>query len=273
LAVVPLYFWAADLFGPPTAVAAVGLYALTPSLLVFSPMTDLLYVPLAVGVLAMLHLGLARRDPAQLAFGGVIAWLALQCTLAFLVVLFVLAVYVALEAVAERRYEETLKLLAWPVGVFAALTILFWVVPLRYNSLLVWKLCITNNASFNTGRTFLPWLLLNPLDFLLFLGVPTAVLLVREVVRAARRRGEVAARRFIVALVVTLLLLNATGTNRGEVARLWMPLMPMATAIAASALRANEDEEGRDWMFPVVFAVLWLQAVLFRLSLDVLLPP
>lgn len=274
LGVVPLYFWAADLFGPAVAVPAVGLYALTPSFLLFSPMTDQLYVLLGISILATIHLGLARRDHGQLVFAGILTWVALQFTLAFVVVLFVIAVHLALEMVIEKRPAEILKLLAWPVAAFVALTAFCFILP--YNCFVVWKLCLANNAHFNTGRTYWPWVAFNLLDYAIFVSLPVAVFFLRGIVNTIRRRNLDAQWRFIVALVGTMLLLNITGTNRGEIARLWMFLMPMTVAVAARFMHeeseATEESEGTNWGFLACFGLMFVQSVMFKLSFDVLLP-
>jgi len=266
--VVPLFFWATDLFNPGVAVAAVGLYALMPSLLLFNPMTDQLYVPLALGLLATYHLGLARRDQGQLIFAGVLTWIALQFTLAFLVILFLFAIYVGLEMYFEKRVRDILTLLAWPFGAFVAMIVVCFAA--RYNCLLVWKLCLANNAHFNTDRTYLPWLIFNPIDFALFVGVPVALFFARGVGRAIMKKRYDPPWRFVMALSATLVIVNVSGINRGEVARLWMFLMPMAALVAASRMRAAEDET--DWQFPICFGLLFVQSVLFKLSFDLLLP-
>ena len=272
LGVVPLYFWAADLFGPAVAIPAVGLYALTPSFLLFNPMTDQLYVLLALAILSSYHLGLARRDQGQLVFAGLLTWVAFQFSLAFVVVLFLLAVNLGLEMLIERRPMEILRLLAWPAGAFVSLTLVCLVLP--YNCLVVWKLCVANNAHFNTERTYWPWVAFNLLDFAMFVGLPVAVLFLRGVANAIVRRSLDAPWRFIVALVVTVLVLDLSGTNRGEIARLWMFLMPVTVAIAARFMHEEEDgeTEGRNWGFLVCFGLMLVQSVLFKLSFDVLLP-
>ncbi|MSR64945.1 MAG: hypothetical protein EXS18_04095 [Verrucomicrobiae bacterium] len=271
LGVVPLYFWAADLFGPPVAIPAVGLYALTPSFLIFNPMTDQLYVLFGIALLASYHLGLARRDQAQLIFAGVLTWVALQFSLAFLVVIFLIGLYLMLEILVERRPMEIVRWLAWPVAAFVAITLLCLALP--YNCLVVWKLCIANNAHFNTGRTYWPWVAYNLLDFAIFAGLPVAVFFLRGIVHAIRRRRFDAPWRFIVVLVATVIILSLTGTNRGEVARLWMFLMPMTVAIAARFMHdESEETEGRNWGFLTCFGLMFVQSVLFTLSFDLLLP-
>lgn len=268
LGVVPLYFWTRDFFDPPTAVISVGLYGLIPSLLLFSPRTDQLYVPLAIAMVAQFHLGLGRRDPAQLVFAGILSWLALQFTLAFLVILFLVAVQVGVEFVVERRAVPTLKLLAWAAGGFIAPVGLC--LPAGYNSLLVWKLCLEHNAQFNLGRTYWAWVVYNPLDFVLFLGIPIALFFLKGMLDSIAQRAKDDPSRFGLAFLITLALLNISGINRGEVARLWMFLMPMAAAVAAYAMRDDSGE--RAHTFPVCFGLLFVQSVLFKLSLDLLLP-
>jgi hypothetical protein len=268
LGAIPLYFWIADLFGPSTAVMALALYGLIPSLLIFNPMTDQLYPPLAIALWAMYHLGLARRDAAQLVFAGVLTWLALQFTLAFAVVIVAIGAFVGLEIWIERRPWEVLKLLAWSAAAFILLILIGLAV--HYNSILIWKLCSVNNALFNTKRSYLPWAGYNPIDFLLFLGLPISVFFFRGLFAACRDRNLEAPTRFTLVFAGTIVLLNFSGTNRGEVARLWMFLMPLATAIAAHQMRDREKE--KDWTFLTCFGLLFVQSVLFKLSFDMLLP-
>jgi len=167
-----------------------------------------------------------------------------------------------------------LRLLAWAGAGFVVLLLLFLFLPQRYNCLVVWKLCLANNAQFNLGRTYLPWVIYNPIDFVLFLGVPTAVFFVREAIVILRRRAEETQWRLVVALLATIALVNFAGINRGEVARLWMVFMPVAAAVAAHSFRPREEEEEpeRDWTFPIAYGLLFVQTALFKMSLDLLLP-
>jgi hypothetical protein len=268
LAVLPLYFWSAAVFGPATATAAVGLYALTPSLLLFNPMTDQVVAPIAVAMLASFHIGMKRRDPIRLSLAGILTWIGLQYSISFLVILFLFGIYVVLESLADGRWAGRLKLLGYSGATFAAMIVIC--LPLGYNSLPVWERCLS--PRFYTGRAYLPCVLSNPIDFALFVGLPVAVFFMRGVVEAILDRGHDAASRLTVALVITLVVLNLSGVNRGEVARLWMLLMPMTAAVAAHAMREVEPKDKYcNWAFPICFGLLFVQSVLFKLSFNVLL--
>jgi hypothetical protein len=265
LAVLPLYYWAASLFGQPAAIATIGFYALTPSILLFNPMTDQMVVPTAILMLASFHFGLSRRDPAKLLFAGILTWIGLQYSLSFLGLLFLFGICAFLEVMPGKHDLDRLKLLAFSALSFVVMVLLF--LPFGYNSLRAWQICLTRTVQGET-RSYLAWTGFNLFDFALFAGLPVTVFLVRGVFGALKRR-ETAAHRFTIAMAITLMALNFSGINRGEVARLWMFLMPMTTAIAAYAL---EEETGKArWGFPICFGLLFVQSVLFKLSLDVLL--
>ena len=269
LAVPPLYFWSRAVFGPMTAIATVGLYALTPSLLLFNPMTDQVVVPVAVAMLASFHIGMKRRSPAMLSLAGILTWFGLQYSLSLLVILFLFAIYIGLESYADGLWLERLRLLGYSGAAFIAMIVVL--LPFHYNALRVWQVSLTKAVGGET-RQYLPWVVLNPVDFALFVGLPAAVFFVRGVGEAIQDRARGAASRLTVALVITLITLNFSGVNRGEVARLWMFLMPMAAAVAAHAMRETEPYgKHHNWVFPICFGLLFVQSVLLKLSFSVLL--
>jgi hypothetical protein len=114
--------------------------------------------------------------------------------------------------------------------------------------------------------------LLNPVEYLAFVGVPVACLLAR---RAATEAMGIARRQWsrrdwaTVVVVGLLVALNVSGANRAEVARLWMFLMPACVASAAAEIEGYAPFRGA--VFAALFALQSAQVVLFRASLDTLL--
>jgi hypothetical protein len=98
-------------------------------------------------------------------------------------------------------------------------------------------------------RPYFVWIFLNLVEYASFVGVPLAIAATWHGVSTWRQLTPAAA------LVTTILLLDLTGVNRSEVARVWMFLSPMM-AVAASRLPP--------WMVGVV----WVQALLFKLTLS-----
>jgi len=145
---------------------------------------------------------------------------------------------------------------------------------LHFDAISTWWQSMASNARFNrvTGRSYLPWVLYNPVDFLMFLGVGLSSLLVVAVVGLLR--GLRTWRQWdpltigLAVYVLVLLVLNLSGANAGETARLWMFLMPGAALLAVPALERLRPGSKR--VILVVLLCQALQAFLFKLYLNVL---
>jgi hypothetical protein len=86
----------------------------------------------------------------------------------------------------------------------------------------------------------------DPLDLGVFLGLPVAVSLVFAAVRSARRLAGRARLQpdeaFRLAALAALLALLVSGQTRGEVGRIWIPLMPvLLVAALARPTRPGDD--------------------------------
>jgi hypothetical protein len=73
------------------------------------------------------------------------------------------------------------------------------------------------------------------------------------------------------AFVLIMALLHVSGKNLGEVARLWMFVMPLAAAVAGCALSRLDRRHGL--AAAACVAVLYVQTVVFRVSLETLALP
>lgn len=101
--------------------------------------------------------------------------------------------------------------------------------------------------AYTAPRSYALWLAFDPLDLALFLGLPVTALgllaLGRDVRRLRSGLAEGTARalfRLRAVLALGLGLLIVSGTVRGEVGRIWIPLMP-ALLVAAMASAPQAD--------------------------------
>jgi len=245
-------------------------------MLLFSPGLDQCFPAVAATACALSLAAGVRRSGWRAALAGLAVSAGLFFSLAFAVV----ALWAFLLAIAGLRRGEgpatrasVLRLGAFAAAGFALPVDLLYV-AFGYNSFAVWWACWQANAAFNaqSGRVYWKWLLINPVDFLGFVGVPVACLFVRrvafEVSELWRRRlaGRDWAALAAAGLLVTL---NVLGGNRGEVARLWMFLMPAAVVAAAGEL--GRCRPYRRVVFIVLFALQCVQVVVFKGFLSVLL--
>jgi hypothetical protein len=270
MGLVPLFFWVNEVFGQGAAITAAGLYPMIPGLLIFNPVTDQLHVPMALALVWLFYWGLQDRRPVVLTVAGVAAWVTLQFSLLLAAVLIAGLVELLLALAFGRRDARSVSILLWPVGAFVAVHAVAWI-GLGYNALEVWAIWLSGAVDYAQlhHRTYGAWLAYNPVDFAMFLGVPLAVFAVRGVMLLRENWTHEGMWRFMVAFLITLVALNLTGVTRGEVARLWMFLMPVAAALAAYAIDEASDQ-GLPF-YPVCAGLLFLQAAIMRMSITGLL--
>jgi hypothetical protein len=100
-----------------------------------------------------------------------------------------------------------------------------------------------HREAYTAPRSYWLWLLFDPIDFGALLGVGVASLAVAGTWRTARERltgrrtGPAAAFGLVVVAATFALVL--TGVARGEVGRIWIPLMPLALIAASSELERD----------------------------------
>ncbi len=229
--------------GSPLLSAVVGLMAA--SMVMFLPGKDTLQV---FFFLWMAYFFARAREGRAWAWGaamGACAAAAFFFTLAAAVVvlvLFLAALWLDfVEGGTSRRREAVFW--ASAAGGLAGGFMLLWV-ALGYNSLASLFACYRNHALFyeHFPRTYWKWLLVNPWEFAMFLGGP----LVAMVMAASWRGGRISVegcsscRAVLMAAVAVLVLLNISGKNASEVARLWVFFMPLLT-LPAAALVSRRD--------------------------------
>lgn len=221
--VVPLYSLARSTLSAPAAWAAAAFWPLVPAANLFQPDADAAYPFLSTLALALAAWPVKRRGvtlPAILALAcGVALAFGTFFSLAFLPVGLIVALVVASAPTVSARRKGAL-ILAIGVG-FVSLIALAWSLT-GANPVTVWTWNLKNHARFYVEypRTYLAWLAVNPIELAVALGLPAVVWCVcglvapRSVPRAAW------------ATIAVLVVLNLTGRNMGEVARLWMLFLP-----------------------------------------------
>lgn len=215
----PLYLLVRGSGGDPaTAWSAAVLWPLVPSAILFQPTADS-----AFPLLATLAVALAtRRGPIAAAMAGVVLAVGMAFTLAFLAVgLIVGLMIVSNPGVPIRR--RVVLVLATGVG-FLALTLLGWLVS-GANPFVTWWENQANHAGFyeEHPRSYGRWLLVNPIELAVAIGLPAAVwMVVGLATRSAVRASWIA--------LFVLALLTLSGRSLSEIARLWLPFFPILLA-------------------------------------------
>jgi len=126
-----------------------------------------------------------------------------------------------------------------------------------------------HREQFTARRSYLAWLIFDPVDLFWFLGPPLTVLLlgtdVRAIFRPASTPGVTASDRLRAAVVPSVGALILSGVLRGEAGRILIPIMPLLLVAAVSKERPGAD--GQRAAGPSVSLAVLLGALLTATSL------
>jgi hypothetical protein len=268
--VIPLYLLGRSALPAPAAWVAAALWPLAPAANLFQPDADTAYPFLSASALALAawaaglangDRGLGRGLVSALCCGLVLA-IGFFFTLAFMPVglIVAIAILTARDVSPRRRVE---LILAVGIG-FLALTALLWALT-RANPVTIWTWNLKNHARFylEYPRTYLAWLVLNPIELAVALGLPALVWCV------AGFSSPLSVPRSVWATLGVLLLLNLAGRNMGEVARLWILFMPpLLPAAGAGFVRMG----GGTWSLGVTAALTGLETLALQTMIQVVYP-
>jgi hypothetical protein len=236
--VVPLYLLTRAALPASASWAAAVLWPLAPSANLFQPVADTAYPLLATSALALA--AWAARSPDALvrhvalrvllaAASGAFMAFGLAFSLAFLPIGLITFLLLVGSTSLSWRWRASLVL-----GTGAGfLAVLFggWALT-HANPFVIWSWNLKHHADFylEYPRSYRIWLWVNPLETMIALGVPSACWCVA---------GFLAPRSVPLpawSTLLVLLLINVTGRNMGEVARLWMLFMPPLLVAAGAGI-------------------------------------
>jgi len=129
----------------------------------------------------------------------------------------------------------------------------------------IWRVSMSYHLGL--GRNYWLWLGYHIYDFLLFLGLPLAILLCSSLLTSFHSLGRERKVLLPLGLGLGILLLNLSGMAQGEVARVWLFLTPFATLAAAYGL---VQLHRRSCHIALVLCLLAVQLLAFNAFLRVL---
>jgi hypothetical protein len=129
-----------------------------------------------------------------------------------------------------------ITLLALAAGVALPCEILYD--SLDLNLIEVWRINLAKHAGFYEAmpRSYLPWIEIDPMEFAVVSGPGLFLLAMIHVIARGGKRNAPAVDRILVVWLILLIMLDLSGRNRSEVARLWLFLVPMVMVGAGRAL-------------------------------------
>jgi hypothetical protein len=235
LAVWPLYAFAKRISNARVAAITALLFPVLPLFAMWMSQWDQVYPLLLFFGLYLAHTGLERKSYWRIFAAGVPLSIASFFSVGNFVLIAIVALYSAAWLWLQRGSPRpSVTQLLRQVVVFAAGCISIWLLyglVYRVNPLSVISTGSRLAYESTTGnRTYGTWLLGNPIDFVVFLGFPIAILLIYNLVR--RTPFPWSLLPIAIATAGTLVMLWLSGIVRGEVGRLWMYFGPLLVLIA-----------------------------------------
>ncbi len=265
LVLFPLFGLARRTVGWGTAVWTVALYPLIPSFALWAGRWDQFFPLFTVTAWYFLVVGLTERRKLMLLLSGVVLALAFLLSFGLVVMLAPMGLWALLWLAANRsdwRWQEVAGWGAWFIAGIGLVWVVYELLP-GPGLLAIWRV----SMSFHLGlaRSYWLWLGYHLYDFGIFLGLPLALLCGFAFVYAL-----VTARRALaplpIAFGLAILLLDLSGTARGEVARVWIFLTPFAVMTAVWGVQRLSAAY---WPTALLMVLLVLQLLVFNTYLRV----
>ena len=245
LGVIPLYLLLKE---KGNAFLLVAFYPLIPSLLLFSPGFEQILPLFVILALYFFYQGGKNRFWAGFWTGlGMLSSLSIGLIFLFLILL----------SLKERNKKESLL---WMGGGFLLIHFLFWIFTgfsiLNFLYRLLPAFTEKGRAGFvgvTAHRSYPFWVLYDPLEFLIFAGIPLSYLFLKGLGKMEKNYGW--------SFLAIFLFLNFSGISLSEVARLWMFLYPLFFLPAVEI----DEKNILIWLLLLQF----LQSLFFQANLDV----
>lgn len=280
LAVIPLFWLGKRYFSPQAARWAVLWWPLVPAVLMFQPYPSVIYPALTIPMVLALMYGLTSSNRLWMVIAGVLMSIASFMNFSILPLLLV-AGLLALGIFFTQR-EANGWSWWWPfeMGMWYGVGLLtVWIgYYLLYGVTFFEILDATFSSHLDLDRPYIPWLFLHLYDFGFFLGWPmliAATFGLWALMRLAKHFTELSAGTVLgITIFLTLLILDVSGTARGETGRVWLFFMPYMLLLGGAAMTRVFDQQTA-WITTSVQAiiVIGLAAVIPTIGTGLDAPP
>jgi hypothetical protein len=277
LALVPVFHLTKAAAGRSTAVAVCMLFALSPAPVLFFQGLDSLLLLLVCGAVTLMLLALRRGSLPLAGVAGLLVGLGSLVSFGAAVAAGVVGLLVLMWGLREGRDKAKSAWLALAVfGLGTAAVLLAGHIACGMKLHVIFRQGMAAHREFTWigfRRAYSTWLVLNVVEFACFLGLPVCVAVLGGAWEAARRGWRGLSRADLVGLagVTALIMLNLSGSVRGEVGRVWLFMMPLLVLWAGHWLSAAAP--GRRALVFLTAALTLVQLVFLGVALTPVVMP
>lgn len=242
LSVIPLYYSSKILYGAKTALRSVFLFVFIPSVVLFLPINDSFLHIFAITAFFFMLKGIKQKKLLYVSLSGLTLFLGVFFNLSLLPLVILLGTFFLFTKykVKKLQFKDLLKSgLAFSLG-FILLPFLLYI-TLYFDFIEMLRIIMGSVPDIHT-RSYKIWIFYNLYDFFIFSGIPITIaffLCIKQLFL------NICAKRWkyidyvVTAFLFMLILLNFSGSIRGETGRILVIFMPFMALIAANFATNN----------------------------------
>jgi hypothetical protein len=267
LAVWPLYAFGKRAVGERAALLVAALFPVMPLFAMWPSQWDQLYPLLLLLGLYLIHTGLEAHSLRRIFLAGLSLSIATFFSVGNAALIAIVGLYGVVWTWYNSRREPLpnqvrwwlKQLLAFTLGsasIWIVYAVLYQVNPIDVistGSRLAWE-------STTGARSYGLWLLWNPIDFAIFLGIPIVILLLAKATRLRKWHWL----PLTLVTITALIALDVSGIVRGEVGRLWMYFGPLIALVAFANDRPQDADVARNTHYVLLIGLLSLQLLVMN---------
>ena len=260
LAIFPIYYLSKLLYGKLVGIFSCIFYVFSISFNQFMPGTDGLVPFFILCSLYFFFRWINTRRYINIWISSMFFATGLFMNFLAIIVMIFIFLYVTLK---QYRWSEIINVFLINIVVSGMFyLIVFWI--FNYNIIVHLEGLLLNNPYLynQLGMTYARSILTNILRFIPYAGIPTMLLLFRTLMRGYR---YIQNDKYLLASLLTVLLLDISGMTRFEIERTWLLIIPLVSIIGAKELAKMSD--GKD-IFPILFFLLFIQILIFKVYVN-----
>lgn len=250
---IPLFKTAQRLYGEKIAIRSSFIFIFIPSIVLFIPINDVFLPFFSIGAFYFLVKGLQDKHALSFFISGIILFLGVTFNLALLpllVLFFLFAIFfIKQKNIAVTKYLN--EGILFGIGFFLPPLLLYLL--LNFNFLRLIQIIFQEVPHVHT-RSYATWLFYNIYDFLMFVGIPLAIVFITQIKKlfALRSKPDI----LFLSFLITLFIVNLTGSTRGETGRIWSIFIPFLLLPAIAYITTNKK-----FSTTLFTGILFLQAL------------
>lgn len=220
---VALYFVSKKLYGVKSAVRTLTLYFFIPNILLFIPINDVFIAIFPLFSLLLLLKAIEKKNILKSFIAGFVFSIGFYFSISLLPILFIILL-VSLQKIKFKVSAFQPLIFTYILGFLSIPAVLFF--QFGFDTFRMVQVLVSGLPE---ERKYSTWAIYNLYDFFIFTGLPLAMIYflilfrqVKAIIKKDFKRVEVG----LIAFTVMLILLNFSGSVRGETGRIWIPYVP-----------------------------------------------